>query len=431
MRLQSVRSRTVTSAISSAAFRPASAPADGGRDALSRLTDLSREFAPELSFSIHSDFGAVETEWRSFQEGAECTPFQAFEWQSAWYRHVGAAAGIVPAIVVGRFATGKTAFILPLAVQPRRFGKRLCWLAEELCDYNAPLLAREFSHQVTRDRFLAFWSELQRRMQADPRLAHDWIEFEKMPETIGAQINPFNYLPVAANANSAHITQLGDEWEAFYRAKRSSATRRRDRAKRKHMAEFGEIHFVTVTEPAAARQTLDTLWEQKKQIFARRGIADIFARPGYREFFADFASNPQTRHLVHISREEIGGTCAATNFAVIFGDCYYHLLSSYCDDRLTRYGPGVLHLRDLMAYAIKAGLRRFDFTIGDEGYKLEWSDLRLRLYDYSSAATSRGWLPNGVSVVRRRVKRFVKQTPLIWRLTCRVRSVLGPFWAAE
>jgi hypothetical protein len=51
----------------------------------------------------------------------------------------------------------------------------------------------------------------------------------------------------------------------------------------------------------------------------------------------------------------------------------------------------------------------------------------LRLYDYSSAATPRGWLPNGVSVVRRRVKGFVKQTPLFWRLTCRVRSVLGPF----
>jgi CelD/BcsL family acetyltransferase involved in cellulose biosynthesis len=87
----------------------------------------------------------------------------------------------------------------------------------------------------------------------------------------------------------------------------------------------------------------------------------------------------------------------------------------------------VLHLRDLLDYAIKAGLRRFDFTIGDERYKLEWSDLRLRLYDHSSAAKSCGWLPNCVSVVRRRLKRFIKQTPLIWRLACRVRSVLGPF----
>ena len=239
-----------------------------------------------------------------------------------------------------------------------------------------------------------------------------------MPQTVGVQSNPFVNLGVIPNANSAHITQLGDDWETFYRARRSSGTRRRDRAKRKHMAEFGEIRFATVAEPDDLRRTLDILWEQKKRIFARKGIADIFARPGYREFFADFASNPNSRHLAHVSRVDIGATCAATNFAIAFGDCYYHVLSSYCDGGLTRYGPGALHLRELLAHAIKAGLRRFDFTIGDERYKLEWSDLRLQLYDYSTAATWRGWPASLVSVARRRAKRFIKQTPLLWRSVC-------------
>ena len=89
---------------------------------------------------------------------------------------------------------------------------------------------------------------------------------------------------------------------------------------------------------------------------------------------------------------QIGSTCAAANFAIVFGDCYYHVLSSYCDSELTRYGPGTLHLRELLAYAIQRGLRLFDFTIGDEHYKLEWSDLRLKLYDYSKGATWRGRL---------------------------------------
>jgi CelD/BcsL family acetyltransferase involved in cellulose biosynthesis len=288
-------------------------------------------------------------------------------------------------------------------------------------------LARDFAQRVTPDDFLAFWRALQTRMQSDPQLRHDWIEFEKMPQTVGVQVNPFTYLDVAPNANSAHITQLGDEWETFYRAKRSSATRRRDRAKRKRMSGFGEIRFVTAAGANDVRQTLDTLWAQKKQIFARKGIADLFSQPGYRELFDEFASSPQTRHLVHVSRVEIGTTCAAANFAIIFGDCYYHLLSSYCDGQLTRHGPGVLHLRELLAYAIKSGLRLFDFTIGDEKYKLEWSDLRLSLYDYSVAVTCRGLPASCVSVVRRRIKRFIKQTPPVWRLVRRIRSTLGPF----
>ena len=114
--------------------------------------------------------------------------------------------------------------------------------------------------------------------------------------------------------------------------------------------------------------------EQKSRSLARKGIADIFARPGHREFFLDLASNPQTRHLFHISRVEIGGACAAANFGIVFGDCYYHVLASYDGSDVSHYGPGALHLRELMAHAISMGLKRFDFTIGDEPYKLEWSD---------------------------------------------------------
>jgi CelD/BcsL family acetyltransferase involved in cellulose biosynthesis len=92
-------------------------------------------------------------------------------------------------------------------------------------------------------------------------------------------------------------------------------------------------------------------------------------RPGHREFFLDLAGNPKTRHLVHVSRIEIGDICAATNFGIVFGDCYYHVLASYVDSEVAHYGPGALHLRELLAYAIKRGLKCFDFTIGDEQYK--------------------------------------------------------------
>ncbi len=59
-----------------------------------------------------------------------------------------------------------------------------------------------------------------------------------------------------------------------------------------------------------------------------------------------------------------------------------------------------------MAHAIGRGLRRFDFTIGDERYKSEWCDQHLRLYDYSAAATWRGWPASALSAARRRLKRY-------------------------
>jgi CelD/BcsL family acetyltransferase involved in cellulose biosynthesis len=424
----------VTRATPLTAFRDANAQVDviplaAGGAAHARRAEVAA--APDISFRIFDDLAAVADAWRHFERTALLTPFQTYEWLAAWHRHIGARNGILPAIVVGRFAEGDIAFILPLAIDPRHALKRLCWLGQDMCDYNAPLLARDFAARVTPETFRALWRKLEAKMQSEPQTRHDWIEFEKMPETIGDAINPFTCFELTPNANSAHIMQLGGDWETFYRAKRSSPTRRHDRAKLRRMAQFGDIRFVTAADPAEAATTLETLMRQKSLAFARKGIADMFARPGTREFFLDIATNPATRPLVHVSRVEIGAADAAANFAIVHGDCYYHVLSSYCDGKLAHFGPGALHLRELMAYAIDRGLKKFDFTIGDERYKSEWCDERLRLFDYSAAATWRGSPASALSTARRRVKRYIKQTPAIWHLASRLRAAFGAWQSAR
>jgi CelD/BcsL family acetyltransferase involved in cellulose biosynthesis len=333
---------------------------------------------------------------------------------------------VQPAIVLGRFADGETAFILPLGVASEGARRRLCWLGEGLCDYHAPLIARGLGQRLMREHFLALWQDMHSQLQRDPRYRHDWIELEKMPERIGDEPNPMAALDVILNASGAHLVHLGENWEKFYRAKRSSATRRRDRAKRRHLTEFGEVRFVSAADADDAKRTLEVLMDNKSRSLARKGIADIFAPPGHRDFFLDLATDPNTRRFVHVSRVEVGADWAAANLGAVFGDCYYHVLAGYNEENeLARYGPGALHLRELLAYAIAHGLKRFDFTIGDEPYKLEWSDTDLKLCDYVAAATWRGAVACRASVLRRRVKRFLKQTPWAWRAVCYVRSILG------
>jgi D-aspartate ligase len=415
----------VTRTTTLTAFHNETAAADLRPAAVARPGDLLREVL-RLNLHIYSDLNTVETEWRQFECVADCTAFQTFDWLATWQRHIGAPQGVRPVIAVGRFADGGgIACILPLCIVPGFLARRLCWLGQDLCDYNAPLLARDFSERVTAETFVAAWHELQLQMRCEPLLRFDWVEFEKMPAEIGAQTNPFTALAVTPNRSSAHLMALGDDWENFYRAKRSSATRRRDRAKRRHMSEYGEVRFSTAADAESAQATLEILMEQKSRSLARRGIADIFAPPGHREFYLELASNPKLRHLVHISRVDVGTTCAAANLGVVFDGCYYHVLASYLDSEVAHYGPGALHLRELMAHATKLGLQRFDFTIGDEPYKLEWSDTVLKLYDYSSTKTWRGLPARWLSSARRRVKRVIKQTPALWTLASRARAAIG------
>jgi CelD/BcsL family acetyltransferase involved in cellulose biosynthesis len=316
-------------------------------------------------------------------------------------------------------------FLIPLAVGPGLI-RRLTWLGYELCDYNAPLLAPDFPDQVAPAEFDGTWASICRLLQQRPQHCHDLVELTKMPERVGSQANPFARCDVRLNPSGAHFMPLQGTWDEFYHTKRSSATRRRDRTKRKRLGEFGEVRFVTPAARDDIARTLETLIEQKSKAFARMGVANIFAPPGHREFFFDLATNPRSRHLVHVSRLEVGPTWAATNLGLIFGGSYYHVLASYNDGDLARFGPGAAHLRDLLGYAIERGLRCFDFTIGDEPYKLEWSEGTLKLYDLVVPASLRGWPVAAMARVRRGVVRMIKQNPFLWAAFNRLRSASAP-----
>jgi CelD/BcsL family acetyltransferase involved in cellulose biosynthesis len=67
----------------------------------------------------------------------------------------------------------------------------------------------------------------------------------------------------------------------------------------------------------------------------------------------------------------------------------------------------------------------FDFTIGDERYKRDWSDTELRLFDHFSAATVRGWPIVMMSVGFTKLKRWIKQTPVLWDAFQKVRAFAG------
>lgn len=380
--------------------------------------DALPEADEPIHLSIHDDLGAVEQDWRAFEAVADCTAFQTFDWLAAWQRHIGARSGVTPAIVVGR-SGARMLFLMPLAVGPGLV-RRLTFLGSDLCDYNAPLLARDFAQHVSSERFPALWRTIVMALQQ--RVRFDLVDFAKMPETIGRAPNPLLALGTAPNPSGAHLTRLHGAWEEFYTAKRSSATRRRDRTKRKRLSDLGEIRFVVPERPDDIALTLDTLIAQKTKAFARMGVPNIFTRPGQREFYLDVATNSR---LVPVSRLEVGPTIAATNLGLAFRGCYYYLLASYDEGPTSRFGPGMALLHDLMRRAIELKLDAFDFTIGDESYKLDWSDTELKLHDHGSAVS-----PRGVPVVMlakswRGLKRWIKQTPVLWRAVTKARALAG------
>jgi CelD/BcsL family acetyltransferase involved in cellulose biosynthesis len=383
---------------------------------------VARASVQGVDLALYDNLEAVKTAWRAFEQKADCTAFQTFEWLSTWQRHIGARNAVTPCVVLARGATG-VLFMLPLAIRPAGFTRELTWLGADLCDYNAPLLAPEFSEHFDATAFRALWHDALQLAQSIPQLRFDLVRLERMPRSLRDQNNPMLALPTALHPSGSYAAPLAGTWEAFYAAKRSGTTRRRDRSKRKRLAELGSIELATAENAESALAALAVLVEQKSQAFARRGIPNLFARPGYLDFFKDFVGSAPARSLAHISELRVGRQTAAANFALTFGGRYYYVLSSYTDGEMSRFGPGAVHLHEIMRYAIDNRFTMFDFTIGDEQYKLDWCEGVEPLYDHVSTVNWRGALIAAPALSAKRLKRKIKQTPLLWAMFRKARAL--------
>jgi CelD/BcsL family acetyltransferase involved in cellulose biosynthesis len=375
-----------------------------------------------VELSLHRDLASVEAAWRAFEESADCTVFQTFDWLSTWMRNIGVHDGVKPAIVIGRHE-GSMLFLLPFALETNAAIRKITWLGSYLCNYNGPLVAHDFSRRVSLPEFVRIWQDVQSLLRR--QLGHDIVDLEKMPETVGGQANPFCALRVMPHVNDAYLTALGADWEAYYAAKRSSATRKTDRKKRKRLADHGETRFITADSRDDVVRTVDALIDEKRRAYAKLGVANMFERPGYREFFLDLACGPQSARLTHLSRLDVGAGTAAANFGLTFRGRYYYILAGYDDGELARFGPGAIQLQDLLRYATEQGCKLFDFTIGDEPYKREWCDTEIRLCDYVAPASWRGWPVAIATVAVRHLKRRIKRSPAAWAFVRKARMVMG------
>ena len=76
-------------------------------------------------------------------------------------------------------------------------------------------------------------------------------------------------------------------------------------------------------------------------------------------------------------------------------------------------------------HSIRHGHTLFDFTISDEPYMRDWCKGRETLYDHLSARTQVGALTVAIRGAAMRMKRTIKETPVLWNAFYNARAAVG------
>src|SRR5580704_14197257 len=117
---------------------------------------------------ILSDLGQAEAIWRGLEDSRQfSTPYQRFDFLSAWQRQVGERQNLLPFIVIAYDAERRPLLLLPLVLRHERGIRTACFMGGKHATFNMALWDRDFAASITTADLDALLSAIRSRSVAD------------------------------------------------------------------------------------------------------------------------------------------------------------------------------------------------------------------------------------------------------------------------
>lgn len=314
-------------------------------------------------------FVAIAKEWEALEARAGAHLFQNHRFLRSWLQNTGDGRTCRPALVLA-WEDERLMAVFPGCLM-RSGVPFLTWMGglnivdygDILIDPGASISAEEFLEKVfplLRKR-LGFHLHYLHNVRTDARV---YPYLERNFTRYRGEVAPF--VPLAGDFES-YLESL----RKFRKNMRSDTLRQM-----KRMAALGAFQFHIVKPPQAEGapspgivEAVKVFVAQKRRQFKETGIAGALTRPGYEEFYhAEASENPHA----HISCLTLDGEIIAVHFGYLYGNRFYYLMPAY-DPRYAKYSPGRVLTYYLLEHCYSRGVQIFDFALGAEPYKYEWT----------------------------------------------------------
>ncbi len=369
------------------------------------LPEVKLENGSKLRLYAATQLSQVRHIWKQFQRSAWHTPFQNFDWINAWFESKNLSTRAKPLIILG-FKEGQLQFILPFATETYFGLRRLVWAANEVNDYNSPLIKTEFLPQLSTAIVGEIYQHISRHISGI-----DVFYLTRQPKFLAGIANPFVSSNARRSSCDSHSICLDSNWNNLYTQQRSAKSRSRLRQKTRRLKRAGKLHFMAIRGPQL-QASIDRILQWKSVQLEQKGERNPFDRKSQgsvltqtiRQFASvDTKNNPLRVYGLFLDGEMIAGL-----IAFVEKKTFSLFTMSYGPEVFTNCSAGSILLVKTIELAARAKLLNYDFLAGDEPYKLSWCDQKLDLYDCVFATTGIGQLGAFASNARLEVKKSLK-----------------------
>jgi CelD/BcsL family acetyltransferase involved in cellulose biosynthesis len=399
------------------ALRIAPARAQTEPTYLSRPTRVAR-------VEILDDLAVAEPIWRRLErEDALATPYQSFDLQAAWQRHVGARAGVSPFIVVGFDPAGKPIFLWPMGKVRKGPLNVVGFLGGKHTNFNLALWRRDVAKNFTAEDIRKIVAQI-----AAGGYEADVFRLLSQPRSWEGIVNPFALLPHQPSPSDALWLKLENSGDEVIKRVLSPSMRGRLRTKERRLQRLAGYRYLQATTAADVDRLLDAFFALKAAHMAEQGLANVFAEPSQESFLREACHQGLAagKPLIEIHALEAEGELLALFAGVSDGRRFSGMFNTYTRSDNARQSPGLVLLTHMITALADRGLKSFDLGVGEARYKTFFCKEPEPLFDNFLPLTRLGWLAAMLGRLGYGMKRRVKQSRLLWKLVQVVRQSRRP-----
>jgi len=372
-----------------------------------------------VSVELVGDMREAETVWRGLEQASQLsTPYQRFDFLSAWQRQVGKREGIRPFITIAYDSERQPLLLLPLGVK-RQNGARIArFLGGKHATFNMALWDKDFAATATKADLDALISMIGAHAQADV------LALTQQPQRWMDQPNPFALLPGQVSANDCPLLTMAPGAAPASRV--SNSFRRRLKGKERKLQSLPGYGYRLATSDAEIKRLLDWFFTVKPQRMAAQQLPNVFADPGIEDFIRDAC---MTRlggggHAIDIHALQCDDEVIAIFAGVADNHRFSMMFNTYTLSGNSKYSPGLILMRDIIDHYAERGTVSLDLGIGSDDYKRLFCKDDEPLFDSFVPLSIRGRIAAAGLSSLMRAKRLVKQTPALMQIAQRLRGVV-------
>ncbi len=372
------------------------------------------------SIDIVHDLTAAEDTWRGLESAqTSFTPYQRFDFLSAWQRHVGAREGLVPFIVIGYDAERRPLLLLPLTLR-QAYGARCAgFMGGKHSTFNMALFDRDFAASATLADLDGLIAAISQRSEADVLALHQQpLRWRELP-------NPLVLLPHQPSANDCPLLRI--EPGAAPAALVSNSFRRRLKGKERKLAALPGYRSHIASTEADITRLIDWFFRVKPLRMAEQKLPNVFADDGIEEFIRRACTAPlgNGRHAIDIHALECDEEVIAIFAGVADGHRFSMMFNTYTMSGNSKYSPGLILMRDIIDHYAGQGYGALDLGIGSDDYKRLFCKDDEPIIDSFLPLSARGTLAASVMSGVNRTKRLVKHNPALLEMAQKLRNAFG------